>query len=149
LYWLVRHRFYDGARFFRVVPGFVVQFGISPDTAVSRAWRARRISDDSVKRSNVRGTLSFATGGPNTRTVQLFINIADNARLDARGFSPLAQVVSGMRVVDSLYSGYGEGAPRGKGPEQGRMEKEGDAYIVRDFPLLDRIVRTRVTQEYR
>lgn len=149
LYWLVRHRFYDGVRFFRVVPGFVVQFGISPDTAVSRNWKSRRIADDSVTRSNVRGTLTFATAGPNTRTVQLFINIADNARLDARGFSPLAQVVDGMPVVDALYSGYGEGAPRGKGPEQGRMEKEGDAYIARDFPLLDRIIRTRMLEEFR
>lgn len=149
LHWLITHHFYDGVRFFRVVPNFVVQFGIAPDTAVSRTWKMRRIDDDSVRRSNVRGTLSFATSGPNTRTVQLFINIADNARLDSRGFAPFAQVVSGMGVVDSLYSGYGEGPPRGKGPDQGRMEKEGDTYIARDFPMLDRIVRARVSRAYR
>ena len=148
IHWLVRNGFYDGVRFFRVVPGFVVQFGISPDTAVARVWKSRSIADDSVTRSNVRGTLSFATSGKDTRTVQLFINVNDNGRLDSRGFSPLAQVVAGMSVVDSLYSGYGEGAPRGAGPSQERMEKEGDAYITRDFPRLDRIVRASVVQEF-
>ena len=149
LYWLFSHGYYDGVRFFRVVPNFVAQFGMSPDTAVTRAWSERRFPDDSVTRSNVRGTLSFATGGPNTRTTQLFINLRDNTRLDARGFSVLAQVVSGMPVVDSLYQGYGEGEPRGKGPSQDRIAKEGEAYLAKDFPLLDKVVTARVVQTWR
>ena len=149
LYWLVNHRYYDGVRFFRAVPNFVVQFGMSGDTTVSRVWRDRSFADDTVTRGNVRGTLSFATGGPNTRTTQLFINLRDNQRLDSRGFSVAAQVVAGMDVVDSLYQGYGEGAPRGKGPSQDRIGKEGEAYLAREFPLLDKIVTARVVQRWR
>jgi len=149
LYWLFTHRYYDGVRFFRAVPNFVVQFGMSPDTAVTRAWTDRHFADDSVTRSNVRGTLSFATGGPNTRTTQLFINLKDNSRLDSRGFSVLAQVIAGMPVVDSLYQGYGEGEPRGKGPSQDRIAKEGEAYLARDFPLLDKIVTARVVARWK
>ncbi len=144
LYWLFSHRYYDGVRFFRAVPHFVVQFGMSPDTAVTRTWSARRFADDTVTRGNVRGTLSFAMGGANTRTTQLFINLKDNQRLDPMGFSVVAQVVAGMPVVDSLYQGYGEGAPRGKGPTQDRIAKEGEAYLAKEFPLLDRIVTARV-----
>jgi peptidyl-prolyl cis-trans isomerase A (cyclophilin A) len=131
------------------VPNFVAQFGMSPDTAVTRAWSERRFPDDSVARSNVRGTLSFASGGPNTRTTQLFINLKDNARLDARGFSVLAQVIAGMPVVDSLYQGYGEGAPRGKGPSQERISKEGEAYLAKDFPLLDKVLTARVVKSWK
>lgn len=149
LYWLVNHRFYDGVRFFRVVPGFVVQFGMPGDTTVSRLWRANRFPDDPVRRGNVRGTLSFAMGGPNTRTTQLFINLRDNQRLDAMGFSVAAQVVAGMDVVDSLYQGYGEGPPRGKGPSQELISREGEAYLAREFPKLDRIVTARVVQRWR
>ena len=149
LYYLVRAHYYDSVRFFRVVDKFVAQFGINGDTAVSRAWRSRRIDDDSVRRSNVHGTLSFASGGANTRTTQLFINVADNSRLDARGFAVVAQVVTGMAVVDSLHKGYGEGAPRGKGPDQGRIGSEGNAYLSKDFPLLDFIVTARITGEWR
>ena len=148
LYWLVRYGYYDRARFFRAVPNFVVQFGIAADTAVTRTWRARRFADDSVKRSNVRGTLSFATSGPNTRTTQLFINLADNQRLDARGFAVLAQVVAGMEVVDSLYQGYGEGTPRGQGPSQERITSEGEAYLAKEFPQLDQIRRARIVQSF-
>lgn len=149
LYWLVTHRYYDGVRFFRAVPNFVVQFGMSGDTAVGRVWRDKRFADDTVRRGNVRGTLSFATGGPNTRTTQLFINLKDNQRLDAMGFSVAAQVVAGMAVVDSLYQGYGEGAPRGKGPSQDRIGKEGEAYLARDFPRLDKIVKARVVRRWK
>ena len=149
LYYLVRAHYYDGVRFFRAVDNFVAQFGINGDTAVSRAWRARRIDDDTVRRSNVRGTLSYAAGGPNTRTTQLFISYRDNSRLDATGFAVVAQVVSGMAVVDSLYKGYGEGAPRGKGPEQPRIGAEGNAYLMKDFPLLDFIITARITEEWR
>lgn len=138
-YNLVKNRFYDGADFFRVLPGFVVQFGISPRPEVSKAWRAATIRDDPVKQSNLRGSVTFATGGPNTRTTQVFINLADNPRLDGMGFSPFGRVVEGMDIVDKLYSEYGEGAPQGRGPEQGRIESEGRAYLEKDFPRLDSI----------
>ncbi|MEO6445344.1 MAG: peptidylprolyl isomerase [Gemmatimonadaceae bacterium] len=149
LYWLVTHGYYDGARFFRVVPGFVAQFGIPAEPEVTRQWRQRRIADDSVTRSNVRGTLSFATSGPNTRTAQLFINLVDNSRLDSRGFAVLAQVVAGMAVVDSLHGGYGEAPPRGTGPQQDRITSEGDRYLQQDFPRLDQIRSTRVIRRYK
>jgi peptidyl-prolyl cis-trans isomerase A (cyclophilin A) len=144
-YSLVRGGYYDGCRFFRVLPGFVVQWGINPDPAVSKAWDdGTRIQDDPVKASNVRGTISFATSGPGTRTVQVYINLGANSRLDARGFSAFGQVVEGMDVVEKLYSGYGEGAPKGAGPSQDRITKEGEAYLEREFPKLDRIIRARV-----
>jgi len=149
LYWLFEHKFYDGARFFRVVPNFVVQFGMHGDTAINHAWKDRRFADDSVRRSNVRGTLSFATGGANTRTTQVFINLKDNQRLDGLGFSVVAQVVAGMDVVDSLYKGYGDGPPRGKGPSQDTIAKEGEAYLAREFPKLDRVITARVTRRWR
>jgi cyclophilin family peptidyl-prolyl cis-trans isomerase len=146
--------------FFRVGPNFVVQFGLSGDTAVGNAWRGRRIPDDSVRRSNVRGTVSYARSGASTRTVQLFINLRDNARLDTDntfGFAPIGQIVQGMDVVDSLHSGYGE-APTGRGgaadslrrgPAQNRISREGNAYLRGEFPLLDRIIRARVVREWR
>src|SRR5580704_11366576 len=108
-YNLVKNGFFDNARFFRVISGFMVQFGIHGDPAVSAQWRQARIPDDPVKQSNSRGTMTFATAGPNTRTTQVFINFADNSRLDRMGFAPFGQIVSGMNVVDALYSGYGEG----------------------------------------
>lgn len=148
IYYLVRNGYYDGVRFFRAVPNFVVQFGMSGDTAIYAAWKDRRFADDSVTRSNVRGTLSFATSGPNTRTTQLFINLANNQRLDARGFSPVAQVVHGMEIVDSLYQGYGDGAPRGKGPSQDTIAKEGEAYLAREFPKLDKLIKARVVKRW-
>lgn len=143
-YNLVRHGFYDGVRFFRVLEGFVVQFGISGDPDVSRAWKGATLPDDPVRRSNTRGTLSFATSGPNSRTTQLFINLGDNSRLDAMGFSPVGEVVEGMDVVESLYAGYGEGAPRGDGPDQDRIESEGNEYLRSEFPELDYVERARI-----
>jgi len=148
MYALVRHGYYDGARFFRAVPNFVVQFGLAADPAATAAVRERRIPDDSVRRSNVRGTLSFAAAGPNTRTAQLFINLRDNQRLDRLGFAVAGQVVRGMDVVDSLHTGYGEGAPRGRGPTQERITREGEAYLAKEFPLLDQIRRARVVRRY-
>ena len=148
IYGLVRHRYYDGARFFRAVPNFVVQFGLAADAAATAAVRERRIVDDSVRRSNVRGTLSFAAGGVDTRTAQLFINLRDNQRLDRLGFAVAGQVIAGMAAVDSLYTGYGEGAPRGQGPTQERITREGEAYLAQEFPLLDRIVRAEVVGRY-
>lgn len=142
---LVERRFYDGARFFRVLPGFVAQFGIAGDPAVSKQWDKTEIKDDPVKQSNLRGKVTFATAGANTRTTQVFVNFNDkNARLDSMGFSPFGEVVEGMSVVEALYSGYGEGAPNGKGPDQDRIEKEGNAYLERDFPKLDFIKTARI-----
>ena len=138
-YNLVKSGYFDGGRFFRVITGFMAQFGISSDPHLTAAWRDQQISDDPVRASNTRGMVSFATAGPNTRTTQLFINYADNRRLDASGFAPFGQVVEGMDVVDRLYAGYGEGAPRGRGPSQGQIEAEGEAYLARDFPKLDRV----------
>ena len=148
VYGLVRHRYYDGARFFRAVPNFVVQFGLAAAPKATAAVHDRRIRDDSVTRSNVRGTVSFAAGGPNSRTAQLFVNLRDNQRLDRLGFAVLAQVVAGMEVVDSLYQGYGEGAPRGKGPQQDRITSEGEAYLARDFSRLDQIRQARVVARF-
>ncbi len=140
-YNLVKNGFFNNARFFRVISGFMVQFGINADPKVSAAWRDASINDDPVKQSNTRGMITFATRGPNTRTTQMFINYADNARLDGMGFAPFGQVVSGMNVVDALYSGYGEGAPRGAGPEQGRIQSEGNAYLTQD------VSQTRLHQD--
>src|SRR6266481_2360468 len=128
-YNLVRSGFYDGVRFFRVIPGFMAQFGIHGDTAVTAAWRQRVIPDDPVRRSNQRGMVTFATAGPGTRTTQVFINYRDNNRLDSDGFTPFGEVVEGMAVVDALYGGYGEGAPQGRGPDQMRMHIEGEKYL--------------------
>jgi peptidyl-prolyl cis-trans isomerase A (cyclophilin A) len=136
-YNLVQNGFYDGVCFFRVISGFMAQFGIHGDPKVSAAWRQERIQDDPVKQSNKRGYLSFAMAGPNTRTTQLFINYADNSRLDQTGFAPIGRVVEGMEVVDRFYADYGEGAPQGKGPDQGRLQAEGGRYLSKDFPQLD------------
>jgi peptidyl-prolyl cis-trans isomerase A (cyclophilin A) len=146
-YNLVRHGYYDGVRFFRVVPGFVVQFGISGNPEVSSAWRGARIPDDPVVASNERGMVTYAMGGPDTRTTQLFINLVDNTRLDDQGFAPIGRVTGGMDAVDRLHGGYGDGAPRGQGPEQSRIQSEGDAYLARDFPLLDQVIRARIVHE--
>lgn len=145
-YNLVKNGFYNDARFFRVIEGFMVQFGISGNPDLSAVWRDARIPDDPVKQSNTRGTVSFATAGPGTRTTQVFINFGDNAALDGQGFSPFGQVVSGMDVVDSLFSGYGEGAPRGAGPDQGRVQMQGNAYLITDFPKLDYVKKATIEQ---
>jgi peptidyl-prolyl cis-trans isomerase A (cyclophilin A) len=146
LYNLARIGYFDGVTFFRVISGFMAQFGIHGEPKVSAAWRSARIPDDPVKQSNRRGFVSFATAGPNTRTTQLFINFVDNTPLDGSGFAPVGRVVEGMSVVDSLYSGYGEGAPRGVGPDQNRAQLEGNAYFRRDFPRLDYIKKATLVQ---
>lgn len=136
-YNLVANGFFDELRFFRVIEGFMAQFGIHGNPTVQSAWRNAQIKDDPVKQSNKRGYVVFATAGPNTRTTQLFINFGDNTGLDKQGFAPFGQVVSGMDVVDKIYNGYGEGAPRGRGPDQGRIQMEGNAYLNKEFPRLD------------
>ena len=143
-YNLVKNGFFDDTRFFRVISGFMVQFGINGDPKIQPAWRVARIPDDRVTQSNKRGTITFATSGPNSRTTQVFINFRDNAGLDGQGFAPFGQVVSGMEVVDKLYSGYGEGAPGGRGPEQGRIQAEGNAYLTKDFPQLDYVKKATI-----
>jgi peptidyl-prolyl cis-trans isomerase A (cyclophilin A) len=136
-YNLVKHGFYDNDRFFRVISGFMVQFGINGDPRLSARWREASIPDDPVSQSNRRGMITFATAGPNSRTTQVFINFGDNSQLDAMGFAPFGQVIAGMDVVDRINAEYGEGAPRGRGPEQGRLQMEGNAYLAKGFPRMD------------
>lgn len=135
---LVESGYFDGARFFRVVPGFVVQFGIAANPLLTAKWDGSEIQDDPVLQSNTRGIVTFATAGRNTRTTQLFINLADNPRLDNMGFAPIGRVVRGMDSVDSIDSRYGEA------PQQPRIEGEGEAYLSREFPNLDKIVSASV-----
>jgi peptidyl-prolyl cis-trans isomerase A (cyclophilin A) len=141
-YTLVKHHFYDNASFFRVLPGFVVQFGISAYPPVSAAWKSADIKDDPVAQSNLRGYLVFATAGANTRTTQVFVNLVDNKRLDSMGFAAFGQVTEGMNVVETMYEGYGEGAPQGAGPDQDQMEKQGKPYLDKGWPKLDSIKTT-------
>jgi peptidyl-prolyl cis-trans isomerase A (cyclophilin A) len=138
-YNLVKNGFYNDARFFRVISGFMVQFGINGNPQISKVWRDANIKDDPVKASNKRGMITFATAGPDTRTTQVFVNFGDNAGLDDQGFAPFGQVISGMEVVDALYAEYGEGAPQGAGPDQGLVQSQGNAYLKKDFPKLDYI----------
>jgi peptidyl-prolyl cis-trans isomerase A (cyclophilin A) len=143
-YNLVKNGFYDNVRFFRVITGFMVQFGIHGDPKVSAPWREAQLTDDPVKQSNKRGYITYAMAGPNTRTSQVFINFGDNASLDSQGFSPFGRVVTGMEVVDKLNAEYGEGAPRGRGPDQSRMQMEGNAYLTKDFGRLDYVKKATI-----
>lgn len=139
-YNLVKHHFYDNASFFRVIPNFMAQFGLSAYPPVNAAWEKVTIKDDPVTQSNKRGFVTFATAGPNTRTTQLFINFGDNSRLDRDGFAPFGTVDDqGMKVVDMLYDQYGEGAPSGSGPEQEKVSRQGKAYLDKGWPKLDSI----------
>jgi peptidyl-prolyl cis-trans isomerase A (cyclophilin A) len=140
-YNLVKAHFYDNTAFFRVVPGFVVQFGISDRPAVSAAWKHTEIADDPVSQTNKRGAITFATAGPNTRTTQVFINLKDNPRLDGMGFSPFGVVEgNGMNVVEMMYEGYGDNA----GPDQDQAEKQGAPYLKKGWPKLDYIISASV-----
>jgi peptidyl-prolyl cis-trans isomerase A (cyclophilin A) len=144
-YHLVQLGYFDDARFFRVLSGFMAQWGMNGNPRVTAAWEPLTIADDSVKQSNVRGMVTFAAGSaPDTRSTQLFINYRDNRNLDGMRFAPIGQVVDGMSVVDSLYSGYGEGAPDGGGPSQERIASEGNAYLTKNFPKLDFIKTARI-----
>lgn len=147
-YNLVRAGYYDDVAFFRVIPGFMAQVGLHGDPELNTIWRSARIEDDPVGASNTRGMVTFATAGPNTRTTQFFINFGDNNNLDGMGFAPFGKVQdASMAAVDALYGGYGEGAPRGKGPMQGRIQAEGNAYLKRDFPELSYIRSAKVVGE--
>ena len=137
-YELVTTGFYDDARFFRIVPKFVVQFGISKDPKVSAHWREMNIPDDAVHEKNLRGYLTYAMGGRDSRTTQVFINLVDNVSLDAQGFSPFGRVIDGMNVVDSLYSGYGEA------PQQDLIQTQGNEYLKSQFPLMDYIRTAKI-----
>ena len=144
LHFLARNQYFDGGRFFRVLDGFVAQFGLSGIPALDQAWDRRSIPDDPAVIPNKRGTLVFAMAGRNTRATQLFINLVDNPQLDFMEFAPIGEVTRGMDVVDRLYKDYGEGAPYGTGPDQGRILREGNAYLAASFPALDSIVSTTV-----
>lgn len=142
---LVKMGFYDNVAFFRVIDGFMAQVGINGDPELHAKWKDKNIMDDPVVESNKRGYVSFAkTGMPNSRSTQFFINFGDNGNLDSMGFSPFAKVVKGMDVVDSLYNGYGEGAPGGRGPFQGAIVEQGNAYLKKDFPMLDYIEKATI-----
>jgi peptidyl-prolyl cis-trans isomerase A (cyclophilin A) len=137
-YNLVRGGYFTNAAFFRVVQGFVVQFGLSADPKVNKVWSQARFQDDPVVESNKRGSLVFATAGPNTRTTQLFINYGDNARLDGMGFAPFGTVVEGMDVVDKIFPGYREE------PQQDQITEKGDAYLKANFPMIEKIKMARI-----
>jgi peptidyl-prolyl cis-trans isomerase A (cyclophilin A) len=139
-YELVRSGFYDGARFFRIVRGFVVQFGIAGDPKTNALWASGMLPDDPVKQHNGKGTVTYAKPGPNARTTQLFINLADNRKsLDRQGFAPIGQVVDGMAVVESLYGAYGDMPPSGQGPDPNKIQQQGNDYLDSHFPRLDYI----------
>ena len=122
----------------------MAQFGIAAEPATTAKWKNSNLQDDPVTQSNVRGMVTFATAGPNTRTTQMFINTADNARLDGQGFAPIGKVIAGIENVDKFYTGYGEGAPRGNGPDQSEIESQGNTYLEKNFPQLDYIKKATV-----
>ena len=143
---LVSIGFYSDIAIFRVIEGFMMQFGIHGSPAINKIWKDASIIDDTASQSNTPGMITFATRGKDTRTTQLFINYGNNARLDGMGFTPFGKVVKGMDVVKGIYSGYGEGAPRGMGPSQGRMQQEGNVYLKKEFEKLDYIKSTTIVK---
>ena len=145
---LVREKFFDDSRFFRVVAGKWAQFGIAGNPKVAQAWRPRTIPDDPVKQKNVLGYVAFAMTGPDTRTTQVYINLGDNSeRNDPQGFAPFGKVVEGMDVVEKLYSGYGENSGGGmRAGKQDRMFLEGNAFLDGQFPRLDKLIQARVME---
>jgi peptidyl-prolyl cis-trans isomerase A (cyclophilin A) len=146
-YNLVKSGFFDDTRFFRAISGFMVQFGISGDPAVAAKWQNANIPDDPVVQSNKAGFVTFAqTNMPNSRSTQVFINYGNNVNLDGMRFAPFGQVTEGMNVVESLFTGYGEGAPGGAGPSQGRVQMQGNAYLDQNFPKLDAIKHAEIVR---
>lgn len=144
-YNLVKIGYFQDVAFFRVIEGFMAQGGIHGHPKVAAAWRNAKIEDDEVKESNKPGYLSFATAGPGTRTTQFFVNFGDNARLDGMGFAPFGKLRD-MTVLNELYAGYGEGAPMGRGPDQGLVQRQGNTYLKARFPDLDYIKSAEVVQ---
>ena len=148
-YNLVRVRFFDRQKFFRVRARFIAQFGLHPEPSVIMAWKGRTMPDDSARTSNTRGTLAYAMlTTPNTRTTQIYINLADNsAQLDPQGFAPFGRIVEGIEVIDKLYAEYDERAGGGmRAGNQGPIEREGNAWFERNFPKLDYIVTARLVR---
>ena|SRR5688572_24499838 len=148
-YTLAKNGYYDGIRFFRVVPNFMAQFGIHGNPKVNEVWSERKIPADPVVKSNERGWVTYAMRGgqPDSRTTQIFINFGNNKGLDGQGFSPFGKVVEGMEIVDKLYNGYGDGPPRGRGPDQGRLQKEGNEYLNKNFKDMDYIKTARLVSK--
>ncbi len=148
-YNLVTIGYYDNNAFFRVIDGFMAQVGMNGDPKVQAAWSRVPIPDDPIRKENTRGMVTFAAkGSPNSRTTQFFINYGDNSHLRQYGkFAPFGKVVEGMSVVDGLYSGYGEGAPKGRGPSQANIIREGNTYLKEQFPKLDDIISTTVVDK--
>jgi homoserine O-acetyltransferase len=148
-YHLVEVGFYDDSRFYRVITGRFAQFGIAGDPAIAKIWQNERFPDDPVKDTNVRGTFAFAMTGLDARTTQIYINTGDQSRLDAMGFAPFGKVVEGMDVVDSLYAGYAEQSGGGmRAGHQGKLFDEGNAYLDREFPLLDKLLRAEIVPQH-
>lgn len=144
-YHLVENGFYDNSRFFRVIAGRFAQFGIPGNPTIAGIWRNQSFPDDPVRASNTRGTFAYAMTGPGARTTQIYINTSDQLQQDAQGFAPFGKVVEGMDVVDKLYSAYGETSGSGmRAGKQGKLFEEGNAYLDRDFPLLDKLIRARI-----
>mmetsp|Transcript_54370 Transcript_54370/g.117687 ORF Transcript_54370/g.117687 Transcript_54370/m.117687 type:complete len:435 (-) Transcript_54370:129-1433(-) len=145
---LVEEHFFDECRFFRVIDGFMAQFGLNGDPAVTKIWREKKIADDPRRNdvSNTRGLVSFASAGPGTRTSQLFINFGDNHNLDSMGFTPLGRITSGMDVVDRIYK-VGEGKPQGPGPSQGDIQLKGNSYLLEEFPKISFIRSARISEQ--
>jgi homoserine O-acetyltransferase len=144
-YNLVRAKFFDDSRFFRVRAGFIAQFGIPGDPTIAALWQAQTMPDDPARQSNTRGFIAYATTGTDQRTTQIYINLSDNTRLDKEGFAPIGKVIKGMEVVDQLYAEYGETAGGGmRGGKQDQIFKGGNAYLDRKFPKLDRLIRATI-----
>lgn len=146
-YHLVQTGFYDNSRFYRVIGGRFAQFGIAGDPAIAKIWQNERFPDDPVRSPNLRGTFAFANTGPNGRTTQIYINTGNQSSLDAMGFAPFGKVISGMDVVEKLYSGYGENSGGGmRAGHQGKLFEDGNAYLDRGFPLLDKLLRATIVK---
>ena len=145
-YSLVKNGYYDDCRFYRVLPKYIAQTGIHGDPKISMKWHEAPIDDDPVKQKNLRGRVSFAKGGPNSRTTNLFINLRDSTSLDSQGFAPIGEIVEGLDVADQLHSGYGDGAPKGRGPSQKKLYEEGNAWLQKDFKDLDYIKTAKITE---
>lgn len=139
-YNLAKGGFYDDSRVYRVVPGFMAQFGLNADPYVNQAWKTQYLVDDPVVESNTRGRVAFAKGGVHTRTTEVFISYKDNSALDDEGFAPFGEVIEGMDVADAFYAEYGDGPPRGDGPYQAMAQARGNAYLDEEFPELTQIL---------